>query len=431
MALDNRSEETETTGFAFRAWLPMALVICFFGLAAVWRPDLIFEIAIAGAVSFLALLLVGVQEDSANSQDINRRFADRSSVDANLKAALPFFDALQFPVFILDAKANIRYFNEQSASAFGELRVGERITIAFRQPEFRTHLEQAIASAKASVFLYNETVPNDRWYSVECSLVPNSRSANANSEQIFLLSFHDQSEAHKMDQMRSDFIANASHELRTPLASLLGYIETLRGPAREDAEAQERFMGVMQDQAERMTRLVNDLLSLSRIEMKAHVRPNDSVSLREVLESVISSLKAVTSKLEMKITLELEGDLIVVGDRDELIQVFENLVENACKYGEEGKKVVISANSINDNTKASVRIRDFGPGISIEHQHRITERFYRIDVARSREKQGTGLGLAIVKHILHRHGTRLAINSVPGDGAEFSVSLPLYKTRKQ
>ena len=174
--------------------------------------------------------------------------------------------------------------------------------------------------------------------------------------------------------------------------------------------------------------MVNDLLSLSRIEMKAHVEPSEAVSMRDVLASVIASVEAVAQRLGVEIKLEMEQDMQVTGDRDELIQVFENLVENACKYGDEGGRVIISGSrqEIDGKQHATISVRDFGPGIAIEHQQRITERFYRVDVARSREKQGTGLGLAIVKHILHRHGTRLRVNSDPGEGAEFTVSLPIH-----
>ena len=245
---------------------------------------------------------------------------------------------------------------------------------------------------------------------------------------MYVLAFHDQTEAHIIDRMRSDFIANASHELRTPLASLLGFIETIKGPAKDDIKARDRFMDVMLDQAERMSRLVNDLLSLSRIEMKVNVKPSEIVSLREILQQVAGSLQALASQMNVTIELNAPEDLSIVGDRDELVQVFENLVENACKYGQEGERVQVSLNRAEgpEGAVATVSVKDFGIGIAVEHQHRITERFYRVDVAHSREKQGTGLGLAIVKHILNRHGSRLRVNSTPGEGAEFIVRFDLH-----
>jgi two-component system, OmpR family, phosphate regulon sensor histidine kinase PhoR len=241
----------------------------------------------------------------------------------------------------------------------------------------------------------------------------------------------DMTEARRADQMRSDFIANASHELRTPLASLRGFLETIKGPAANDKAATARFLDIMLDQAERMSRLIDDLLSLSRIEMKAHMSPQGTADLAEVLGNVTDSLQPLARKLGVTIERRLPaGPLEVVGERDELIQVFDNLVENACKYGQSGGKVEIEASLVEPSRaggpqRVEVAVIDHGPGISSEHLPRLTERFYRADVDSSREKQGTGLGLAIVKHILNRHGTRLVITSAPGAGARFAVTFPL------
>ena len=219
------------------------------------------------------------------------------------------------------------------------------------------------------------------------------------------------------------------------MASLLGYIETLKGPAREDPKAQEKFINTMLEQAERMSRLVNDLLSLSRIEMKSHVRPETTVNISEIIKIVVNSLERIADRMGVEIVSNQVPDYFVQGDQDELTQVFENLIENACKYGEQGERVEVSLerDTVSENgiQSVTITIKDYGPGIASEHINRITERFYRVDVARSREKQGTGLGLAIVKHILQRHGTRLKVNSVVGEGSEFSVTLPLSKSLKK
>lgn len=403
-------------------------VLGFFGLAYMLRPELGLEILTATFVSLAALFFVSRLEGPEGETD-GWRDELRPATVALPKAYLSFVDVLQFPVFLLDSKANVLHLNRHAVRAFGAFRAGDRITTRFRQPEFRKQLETVIATGKAVSFQYNEPVPNDRWFNVECSGMAAVDLGSRGPDRLFLLAFHDQTEVRRIDQMRSDFIANASHELRTPLASLLGYIETLKGAAKNDEAARERFTTVMLEQAERMSRLVNDLLSLSRIEMKSHVKPSDAVSLRDVLSSVITSVEAVAQQVGVTIELKMTGDLTVAGDRDELIQVFENLVENACKYGEEGKRVIISASRIDtrEGARALVSVRDFGPGIAAEHQQRITERFYRVDIARSREKQGTGLGLAIVKHILHRHGTRLRISSKIGEGSEFSVELAMLE----
>jgi len=228
--------------------------------------------------------------------------------------------------------------------------------------------------------------------------------------------------------MRADFVANASHELRTPLAALSGFIETLQGSARDDAAARERFLGIMQAQATRMARLIDDLLSLSRIELSAHVRPQHPVDLAPIVRQVADGLQTLARDREIQINIETPGEpLIVQGDRDELIRVFENLVENALKYGGSGKQVDIGfvhGQAADGGPEIGVAVRDYGPGIAPEHLPRLTERFYRVDVVESRAQGGTGLGLALVKHILNRHRGRLEIESRMGDGATFTVRLP-------
>ncbi len=406
-----------------RSQWPLVLLGLFFGLLIVARPDLFWQLLVGLAV-FLAGLYFFMRSEQRFIAAENP--AGHSS-DPDVSNYHSVINALQFPVYLLDRNANVRHANAYAASVFGNVRSGDRITIRFRQPQLRQAIDSALQEKLPMTIEYNETVPHDRWFQVEVSPLRAQREQNRDEEELFLLAFHDHTEAHRMDRMRSDFIANASHELRTPLASLLGYLETIRGAAKNDPEAQARFTDVMQNQAERMTRLVNDLLSLSRIEMKSNVKPSDTVEISEILNSVVSSFEPLAQQLNVKIETELEEELRVTGDRDELYQVFSNLLENGCKYGQEGKRVVVSARRTNlgGEPAAEVSVKDFGIGIAPEHHQRITERFYRVDVARSREKQGTGLGLAIVKHILNRHGSRLQLNSTPGEGAEFVVQLKL------
>jgi two-component system phosphate regulon sensor histidine kinase PhoR len=217
--------------------------------------------------------------------------------------------------------------------------------------------------------------------------------------------------------------------LRTPLAAVLGFIETLQGPARNDVVAREKFLGIMQTQATRMARLIDDLLSLSRIELNAHLQPNSAVDLAPIVRQVADGLQTLARDraVEIKLTTPTES-LGVLGDRDELIRALENLVENALKYGEAGKRVDITltrAQTRAGTPEARIAVRDYGPGIAPEHLPRLTERFYRVDVADSRAQGGTGLGLALVKHVLNRHGGRLSIESVLGQGATFVMHLPL------
>ena len=238
----------------------------------------------------------------------------------------------------------------------------------------------------------------------------------------------DLTEGERINQMRADFIANASHELRTPLASLRGFIETLQGSAKGDAGAQERFLPIMAEQASRMTRLIDALLSLSRVEMNAHVPPSDDVDLNDVIDHAKDTLDPLARETGVRLDVRrFDRPALVRADRDELVQVLQNLVQNALKYGDKSDDVVIEANYIPSIGRLAGRytiaVIDQGPGIAPEHLPRLTERFYRIDVASSREKGGTGLGLAIVKHILNRHRGELAITSGPGKGSTFTVVL--------
>jgi two-component system, OmpR family, phosphate regulon sensor histidine kinase PhoR len=228
--------------------------------------------------------------------------------------------------------------------------------------------------------------------------------------------------------MRADFIANASHELRTPLAALLGFIETLQGTAKDDTAARAKFLSIMQGQATRMARLIDDLLSLSRIELNAHLQPNTAVDLAPIVRQVVDGLQTLARDRGVEIKVATPDTLVVLGDRDELIRALENLVENALKYGAAGKRVDITVTHGQTRAgtpEARVAVRDYGPGIAPEHLPRLTERFYRVDVSDSRAQGGTGLGLALVKHVLNRHGGRLTIESTPGAGATFMMHLPL------
>jgi two-component system phosphate regulon sensor histidine kinase PhoR len=244
-----------------------------------------------------------------------------------------------------------------------------------------------------------------------------------------IITFRDLTEQDRLARMRADFVANASHELRTPLASLKGYVETLQSSARDDAAARERFLKIMGEQAERMSRLVDDLLSLSRVEMREYLPLSDEVDLGVILSEVAQTLEPLAERAGVTLSLApAEYAAVVRGERDELMQVFQNLVQNAIKYGRSGGKVEIrmAREAVSPARPHGFRVdvTDDGPGIAAQHLPRLTERFYRVNVAASREKGGTGLGLAIVKHILNRHRGELAITSRLGQGSTFSVLLP-------
>ncbi|CAM5515067.1 Adaptive-response sensory-kinase SasA [Mycolicibacterium aubagnense] len=329
--------------------------------------------------------------------------------------------AVADPLIIFDRNTAVVHANAAAFVAFGGMSPGLSLPLKFRAPEMQALLDSVVSGKVASDELdYLEKLPVERVYRVSASSV-------GHGTDLFVLVFKDQSEARRIDRMRADFIANASHELRTPLASISGFIETLRGPARNDPAAREQFLQIMQNQTSRMARLIDDLLSLSRLEMKPYLKPGARVDLRQTLESVIDSLSPLARDSNLVVERDFaEGQLAVPGDRDELFQVFENLLENACKYGQSGGRVAVSVapGGTASEPTVDVTIRDFGPGIAEEHIPRITERFYRVDVETSRAQKGTGLGLSIVKHILTRHHARMSIRSELGKGAAFTVHLP-------
>ncbi|TGP51284.1 two-component sensor histidine kinase [bacterium M00.F.Ca.ET.230.01.1.1] len=329
--------------------------------------------------------------------------------------------AVADPLIIFDHSAAIVHANAAAFAAFGGLAPGMSLALKFRAPEMQALLDGILSGKVAADAVdYTEKLPVERTYRVSASTVGHATG-------LYVLVFKDQSETRRIDRMRADFIANASHELRTPLASIAGFIETLRGPARSDPAARDQFLQIMQNQTGRMARLIDDLLSLSRLEMKPYLKPGTEVDLRQTIDSVIDSLGPLAAENGVVVEREFaDGQLVVPGDRDELFQVFENLLENACKYGQSGGHVTVSIAGAEDPQQPGfdVTIRDYGPGIAEEHIPRITERFYRVDVENSRTQKGTGLGLSIVKHILTRHNARLSIKSEVGKGAAFTVHLP-------
>jgi two-component system, OmpR family, phosphate regulon sensor histidine kinase PhoR len=331
------------------------------------------------------------------------------------------------PVVALDRRGDVVALNARAIAVAPALRPGEPVSLGLRVPEVLEAIRRARASGTAQRVEFSERVPLDRWY--EVIVTPISSPGVAANPGLVLLAFHDLTPLRRVEEMRADFVANASHELRTPLAALSGFIDTLRGSAREDPAARERFLPIMQAQADRMARLIDDLLSLSRIELNAHLRPDKQVDVGAIVRQVADSLQTLARDRNVEVkTIGSSAPLLVPGDRDELIRVFENLVENALKYAASGKRVdiVLSVGEGPDGKReARIAVRDRGPGIAPEHLPRLTERFYRVDVSESRAQGGTGLGLALVKHILNRHGGRLTIESAPGQGATFTVHLPI------
>jgi two-component system, OmpR family, phosphate regulon sensor histidine kinase PhoR len=356
------------------------------------------------------------------------------SAQTRLAAAEAIIAAVPDPLILLDQRRRIVRVNAAAANFVGALSPPRDLASALRNPTLLAAADAVLRGEVSRVVEFSLTVPVERQLRARFARIDQPSSDGA----VAVLSLHDVTELKRAEQMRADFIANASHELRTPLATLTGFIETLRGPARDDAEARERFLAIMSGQAIRMTRLVEDLLSLSRIELNEHVPPRGRVALAQVLDHLAQALELRAAERDMQIRLALPSDLPdVQGDRDELAQLFQNLLDNAIKYGRAGSEITVGAETVmrasTDGERirgafASVAVRDRGEGIAREHLPRLTERFYRADTARSREMGGTGLGLAIVKHIVNRHRGFLEIDSTPGEGSVFTVFLRPYET---
>jgi two-component system phosphate regulon sensor histidine kinase PhoR len=337
-----------------------------------------------------------------------------------------FAEALGEPCLVLDRRGAVAYRNQAAASQYPNVQNGKVLTLVMRNPELVAAVDAALRSGAPQSFELHETLPSETWDRVTVAPVRSPGSDWFEEDRHLLVTFQSLTELKRVDAMRTDFIANASHELRTPLASLLGFIDTLLGPAARDTVAREKFLGIMRGQAERMSRLIDDLLSLSRIEMYQHVRPTGSVDLAALLREVREGLQTQAKAAELDVVLDLpEGQVMVTGDRNQLYEVFENLVDNAIKYGADGKTVDVLLTPIDrGGYRHLVSVVDHGPGVEPEHVPRMTERFYRIEVETSRKKKGTGLGLAIVKHIVQRHRGQISIKSKPGQGLRVDVMLP-------
>jgi two-component system, OmpR family, phosphate regulon sensor histidine kinase PhoR len=334
------------------------------------------------------------------------------------------------PVVLLDHGGRVLSFNAEAIALAPALRRGEPASIALRMPELVEAIRTAVATGKPQRIEFSARVPLARWSEAFVSPVA-FPGPEAGGSGFVVITVHDLTPIRRVEEMRADFVANVSHELRTPLAALTGFIETLQGPARDDADARNRFLDIMQAQAWRMARLIDDLLSLSRIELRAHQRPETPVDLVPIVRQVVDGLQTLARDRGVAVEVDAPAKpLVVLGDRDELIRLFENLVENGLKYGASGKRVEIAiehAAAPDGQPEARICVRDHGPGITAEHLPRLTERFYRVDVGESRAQGGTGLGLALVKHILNRHQGRLSIESKPGQGAAFTARLPLLE----
>lgn len=366
----------------------------------------------------------------------------------------PFRDMLEIlpdPVMLIGGVARedlaARRFTYANPAARELLRLSApqgQLLAVLRHPSVLEVADEALFSGREGSAIWEQGGQKDRCWRVTARPL----EAGAAGPRA-LLAFSDQTDARRNERMRADFLANASHELRTPLASLSGFIETLRGHARDDEAARDRFLGVMQGQAERMARLIDDLLALSRIELNEHIPPLNRVDLAHAVGEVVEALGPLAADREVTLDLTVTGPKIVVGDRDQIIQLAQNLVANALKYAPAASSVRVmvsggltaaaAVETGGDGRRArhalvtpdagerrfvALSVSDSGPGMAREHLPRLSERFYRAPGQKSGVHSGTGLGLAIAKHLVNRHQGGLLVESELGLGASFVAYLP-------
>ncbi len=406
-------------------------IVSAIGLAFVWTNDLraltsLLHLAGTGETRPSTRPISLGQEVLGEVQQISATLGEQSAlVDRLLRVEESIVERLPDPLIVLGLDRTVRRTNAASRAAFGD-----DLQAVLRHPELRTAIDRAIvAGPAASPQLADLRLPVPVPREVQAMVVMLDSPLAGGRGVLTVLS--DRTRERAVERMRADFVANSSHELRTPLASLIGFIETLRGPAADDPPAQARFLEIMAEQAERMNRLIDDLLSLSRIEITEHQPPAELVDIEGVVERIVASLEISVRKRGVTLRWEAADNLPrVLGDTDQLEQVAQNLLDNALKYGRPNGLVRISVNHASSGGKWPARsgvvlsVCDDGPGIARQHLPRLTERFYRVDNGRSRALGGTGLGLAIVKHIINRHRGVLLIESEAGHGATFNVWLP-------
>lgn len=410
----------------------LVTLVASFALALVWARDLdlVFDVLRRAMADTppesvdAAPTLPSMERLRYEIERLGRQRTVRmAGVEAMRRADDAIVEQLPDPLIVLGADRSWRRSNAAARSAFGA-----DIHAVLRHPDLRAAIDRAFASSSPQTAAIVLPVPSLR--DVHASVIPIDPPLSDGGRAVIVLS--DRTREHAVERMRADFVANASHELRTPLASMIGFVDTLLGPAADDLPAQRRFLGIMAEQGARMNRLIDDLLSLSRVELVEHEPPSQRVDFSGLVEAIAAGFEPRLRDRAVTLDLNLDRDLpSVVGDSDQLAQVVQNLVDNAVKYGRDGGVIRIRVTRAPAGQKFPARpgcllvVIDEGRGIAREHLPRLTERFYRVDKGRSRNAGGTGLGLAIVRHIVNRHRGQLLIESDVGHGTTITVWLPL------
>ena len=411
------------------AWRPALAAVALVGaasasLAFIWAQDVrSIRHALRGGDVAAAPWLAASARLIREAERLSRQLGDRAAeVERLLRAEQAIVEQLPDPLAVLGADLALQRANAAARRTFGA-----EIPAVLRHPGLRNAMDRALATGTLQMADLSLAVPVAR--EVSATLIPLDPPLAGGGRLVAVLS--DQTRERAVERMRADFVANASHELRTPLTSLIGFIDTLRGPAADDPPAQARFLGIMSDQAHRMNRLIDDLLSLSRIELIEHRPPEDRVGLCDLAARLAAAFEPRVAARQVRLDVTMPPELPpVLGDADQLEQVLQNLLDNAVKYGRDGGTVRLTARAEAPGGRwparrgVSLAVADDGHGIAAEQLPRLTERFYRVDKGRSRGVGGTGLGLAIVKHIVNRHRGRLLIESREGVGTTVTVWLP-------
>lgn len=385
-------------------------------------------VGVGEGVTVIALIIAGAVWTARRTETLTPVQPAEAPVDTE-PVERRILDELPDPVILLNASRNIISANQAARKLFNITEMGRDLTIALRHPAVLDAVDASLAGSTPDPVEFELSAGVPVTFEVQVAAVP--RPNDEDGVRVVIL-LHDVTGTKRVDEVRADFVANVSHELRSPLAALAGFIETLSGPAKDDPAAREKFLGIMNNEAQRMTRLIEDLLSLSRVEANEHIRPEDEVEIETVVGEVVDAYSNRCTESGNSIDVDLPDDLpSVLGDHDQLSQVFQNLVDNALKYGGPGKPVRVTASPVERLPESgthgvAVSVQDQGDGIPTDHIPRLTERFYRVDKARSRGLGGTGLGLAIVKHIVSRHRGHILIESTPDSGSTFTVTVPAF-----
>ena len=358
--------------------------------------------------------------DQKQSENLNQEVQDITNENIEeSNEQVKIINQIDDLILIVDKFKNIKFFNNSAKKKFGENNLNKHVATLLRVPDLLQNIDLVLLKKETITMDLELSSPSFQFFKVYLFSGPTSYVNDPDSVVLFL---KDLTDIIKAQRFKSDFVANVSHELKTPLVSIKGFLETISGHAKDDLEAQKKFIPIMLEQADRMESLIKDLLSLSRIELEEHVQPQDKVNLKEILSNVEDIHQKNLKSFEFK--NNIKDDFFIKGDHEKLIEVFSNIIDNSIKYSEKNKKIEVNCKQGNGKVigdSYTVSIKDNGIGIPTEQLPRITERFFRVDAAKSKKVGGTGLGMAIVKHIVNQHRGELEIKSEPQNGTEIKV----------